>query len=115
LFQKLVGILDIFTVLKFIAFILALFVLSCSSIPCCAMDTYNSGIAKEKHPQEKDNDCNGNCSPFFACGTCSGFSADVQEFRIKPVLAMERASYSDFYICSHSEYFPYYWQPPKIS
>ena len=105
----------IFASVKIIAFILAAYVLCCSIIPCCVDDKCADEMTNTAQGHQQDDDCKGNCSPFFACGSCAGFSVDVQSFELTPVVLDDRSTYSAFYICSHSEYFPNFWQPPKLS
>ena len=105
----------IFALLKFIAFILAAYVLCCSVIPCCVDDNCADEMTSSARSHPQDDDCKGNCSPFFACGTCAGFSVNVQSFELAPVLFDDHSTYSSFYICSRSEYFPTFWQPPKLA
>ena len=104
-----------FASLKFITSILAACVLCCSVIPCCVDDNCADEITAGAQPHQQDDDCKGNCSPFFACGSCTGFSVNVQSLEISPVPLTGHPVYATFYICPQSEYFPTFWQPPKLS
>ncbi len=105
------------------AFIMLL-VLGLSLVPCCA-PVVSKALSMEISPdgccgdacdagneQETETEA---CSPFFACGSCSGFTLHLSH----PVLADMRfpftASYAPYDVSLNSEYFNKKWQPPKIS
>ena len=108
---------DNFVNLKVLSFIFAFYLLACSTIPCCALGYCGNDVKKGKSltSGKTDDDCKGNCSPFFSCGSCSGFTVNPQEFTIAPVVICEQITYSEFYITPYSDYFPSFWQPPKLS
>jgi hypothetical protein len=62
---------------KFLCLISAIFVLLLSAKPCCTdnecgnKDQVTARVLTKSSPKEKE--CKG-CSPFFACGSCSGFT-----------------------------------------
>jgi hypothetical protein len=103
-----------FVLLKLIALILATYVLSCSVIPCCAMDNCDDEASTAASHQDKGG-CKGDCSPFFACGSCAGFSITVTEIQIEQIPFVEKTTHSGLYICTYSDYFPSFWQPPRFS
>ena len=95
--------------MKFFALLLSLYVLFLTVTPCCAGDACSETSATE---QTTDGcDC---CSPFFACGTCSGFTfaAVIVSLKIPehPVRAAfgEKAQFLDDGIATS------FWQPPKF-
>ena len=98
------------TIMKLISFILAFYVLLCAAIPCCADDDCAGTVKTEK----KGGDCKGDCSPFFACGNCCGFSINVQQIAVTPITVFKKTSYSEFYISAHSDYYHSFWQPPRL-
>ncbi|OGS69151.1 MAG: hypothetical protein A3F91_05305 [Flavobacteria bacterium RIFCSPLOWO2_12_FULL_35_11] len=69
----------------------------------------------DNHSQDhKDSDCNA-CSPFFTCGTCSGFvfTRVVVDFKEIPFI---KAKFLAFYKSQFANnFFAKIWQPPKIS
>jgi len=97
--------------MKWIAFILAFYVLLCATIPCCAGDDCGGAVKTEKRTGE----CKGDCSPFFSCGNCCGFSINVQQINITPITVLKKTDWPAFYISSHSGYYHSFWQPPRHS
>ena len=103
--------------MKVLCFILSLYAILLSTVPCCADDNCNDEIKTEQsdnHSQD-DNDCQENCSPFLTCGTCTGFSFPTLAFSLTPTavalttqLSIYNSSFSSEYLCS-------IWQPPKVS
>ena len=104
--------------MKFFALIMAIYVFALAGYPCCENDNCSGEKSKTEKSTSLDNkipndDC-GNCSPFFSCGTCSGFTFHSEQINTSPVVfeADNKASVykSNFY----SEYFGSIWQPPKL-
>jgi hypothetical protein len=103
------------------ALLLSLIVLTLTTVPCCAVEDNEAQVhkssQKEKHDKcsEDQDDCCKNCSPFYVCGTCIGFTLNSQTvftfiIHLKPIqhnsifIPVELAPLS-FSI----------WQPPKLS
>jgi hypothetical protein len=63
---------------------------------------------------EKD-DCSGGCSPFFTCGTCTGFTYETPVLTFDAVITHEDKSFLDLSILLYSEYTSSFFQPPKMS
>ncbi|MEC8682437.1 MAG: hypothetical protein VXX80_02005 [Bacteroidota bacterium] len=66
--------------MKILVILFALLTFSLSAVTCCVGNI--TGV--EYHEDVEDDDCEKGpceepCSPFFNCGTCTGFS--VQEFK----------------------------------
>ena len=89
-----------------------------ATVPCCSDDNCNDEIKTEyadNHSQDhKDSDCN-TCSPFYSCGTCSGFVFSksgvdfVKVYFIKDkLIPIYKSQFSDYF-------FAKIWHPPKIS
>jgi len=58
---------------KFLWLILSVYVVFLSVRPCCQdKDCYGKYAVEKGQQKDRDKDCQG-CSPFFTCGTCSGF------------------------------------------
>ncbi|MEM1136074.1 MAG: hypothetical protein AAGI07_09555 [Bacteroidota bacterium] len=97
---------------------LSLYVFSLSTLPCCSDDDCNDEIKTEhadNHSQDnKDNDYN-TCSPFFTCGTCSGFVCARAEFDFKEVAFVKDKLVTVYKPHFLSDFFAKIWQPPRIS
>lgn len=85
-----------------------------ASTPCCASDC-QADNCKEKS-SEKHKDCDDNCSPFYSCGSCTGFVCSyplsITEIVYKPSDLDTPSSYIQLLISRFSDSI---WQPPKIA
>ncbi|WP_414693525.1 DUF6660 family protein [Pedobacter sp.] len=100
--------------MKLVSFVLAILVLVLSAAPCCK----NNCCIDDKTAQKTsshDNNCNGNCSPFFACGNCSGFSINFQLEEIKAPLLQQPPQHFAQYIDRLTTVSLPIWQPPQLS
>jgi hypothetical protein len=99
---------------KFTSYILALYLLLLSAVPCCAFDNCaDDKIEQQTSHQEGDGDC-GSCSPFFTCQGCITATivpVSLQfEFQVIPVLSVQA-----IYIQQSLPKIDYdFWQPPKL-
>ncbi|HEX4852457.1 MAG TPA: hypothetical protein VFV08_16685, partial [Puia sp.] len=100
--------------MKFIGFILAIYVLVLSATPCCDKDCCTQDKT-EQGTNHHDNNCKGDCSPFFACGSCAGFTVTPNNFSIVQIKLFAQTEFSDFYLISSSAYFSSFWQPPRLA
>lgn len=106
--------------MKIIALFLSVIVLILTLVPCCALEG-NDGhehqtVQKEIDHQctEKDDNCCKDCSPFYVCGTCigftfTGFSAFVFIVPFKPILHNTVYLPVELPLVSTP-----IWQPPKL-
>jgi hypothetical protein len=113
--------------MKLLALFMTIVAIGLSLVPCCAPgeQAYES-VSTESCCQDRgcndqaneadtknDNTCSS-CSPFFACGSCIGFTFQSFDFVFRHV-DMEFGSYYFSYTERfNSEYFAKKWQPPKI-
>jgi len=98
---------------KVLCFILSLVVVLLTVKPCCA-DNDCSLTEKQQTGNSKNNDCAG-CSPFYACGSCTGFIA-VKAYIIvtvptaiktsKPCFLYHQPNIKDVVLAI--------WQPPQL-
>lgn len=106
--------------MKLISLFLCIVVLTLTLVPCCALEE-NDGhahqtVQKEQHEcNEQDDDCCKDCSPFYVCGTCIGFTFASQAtltfaLQVKPV--QHNTVYIPIELSTVSTAI---WQPPKIS
>ena len=118
--------------MKFLAIFMFLIVTSLSFVPCCtpiAKDDSNntSEITKDcceketckdskasSKPSKDKSNCNS-CSPFFSCGSCSGFTAKIDFLKIADFAFPVSISYNSFELQIHSDFLETKWKPPKIS
>jgi hypothetical protein len=106
---------------KYLAFILSVFVLLLATIPCClADDCTDEEVPAEqtadsdKEQSRADANC-GLCSPFYSCHTCPGFAFTNTTPKIPLVLLADIKSYIT---CNQNSLFTFaasIWQPPKIA
>ena len=106
--------------MKFIALFLSIIVLALTINPCCALEgTEAHGhetMQKDKHEcGEKADDCCKDCSPFYVCGTCIGFTLSVQK-SISFAIPLSAVKHNTLYIPTALTLVPFsVWQPPKLS
>ncbi len=82
-----------------------------NSTDCCENESCSS---EEDNTGKEDKNCD-TCSPFFTCGSCSGFTFMPALSPLSHLVPPTKTTYSSFELQIHSEYFETKWQPPKIS
>ncbi|MUP43462.1 hypothetical protein [Christiangramia aestuarii] len=62
--------------MKLIVLFISFLVLSLSSFPCCFLGEIgeNANCNEDHNNTEDDHSGDGACSPFFNCGSCTGFA-----------------------------------------
>lgn len=117
-----------FAIMKLLAICMMTLVIGLSLVPCCTPiasiveQNFTSGsddccqheADESKDAQKKESGCD-TCSPFFSCGSCTGFTFQPSFSPLSPLNLPTKVSYSSFELQLHSEYFETKWQPPKIS
>ncbi|WP_369414058.1 DUF6660 family protein [Desertivirga xinjiangensis] len=105
--------------MKWISFIISVYVLLLAVSPCCATEHLNASgdeclIEQREADCSKDPDCKG-CSPFFSCSSCSGFMIYCSVVFVKPVVSFSSSKkYSLYtYFCLQDICLPI-WQPPRL-
>jgi len=110
--------LTIFAAMKIFSCILSFYVLFLAPAPRFSDDNCIDEIKKEhtdNHSQDhNDDDCNS-CSPFFACGTCSGFVFTRLGIDFQEVPFIKDKFVGVYIIQFIDNFFANIWQPPKIS
>ena len=102
-----------FCSMKPIALILVILVLLLSATPCAAVAS--NGQHQKEQCDDNDGDCKCCCSPFFCCGTCTGFAIDL--FFSSNIVTVNSENYvaEVSSMCNdqiHSSFFGDIWQPP---
>ncbi|MBN3520248.1 hypothetical protein JYB62_09555 [Algoriphagus lutimaris] len=74
--------------MKVLSVLIALFSFWLTGMPCCSVE--NSCDTTEVNPESvfgSEEDCEDHlpCSPFYSCGTCTGFSTEKFSFTILPI------------------------------
>ncbi|MUP45952.1 hypothetical protein E0K83_09380 [Gramella sp. BOM4] len=62
--------------MQWLVFVISFLVLALSSFPCCMLEEIGENtLCIETHPgTEDDHSDDEPCSPFFNCGSCTGFA-----------------------------------------
>jgi hypothetical protein len=105
--------------MKLLCYLSAIIVLLLTAKPCCADSDCGNKIAAAKNTSAqsspKEKDCQG-CSPFFACGSCSGFTVskavDHALFVMPQVPVKHTIAYRQPYTEDVARAI---WQPPQLS
>jgi hypothetical protein len=98
---------------------LALYVALLSVKPCCTDSDCQIKLPVDKTMSGKlpikQNDCSG-CSPFFTCGSCTGFILNRPVLFEIPIVFESPLKHNAFYRQSHIQQITLsIWQPPKLS
>lgn len=100
--------------MKVIAFILSAYLLFLFAVPCCTFDNCaEDKIALQSDHEEGDDDC-GNCSPFFTCTGCSGFTVTIENNNPDVIPSFCDRQYTGYILSPISDVHYDFWQPPKL-
>ncbi len=100
--------------MKVLAFILSAYLLFLFAVPCCSFDNCPEDKMEQTADHKKgDGDC-GNCSPFFTCTGCSGFTASVESSSFEISNTIFPRHYTGFILSSIPDVHYDFWQPPKL-
>jgi hypothetical protein len=106
---------------KIFALLLAMVVLTLTVTPCCALEERQahteSREKKEQHHNspEKDDDCCKDCSPFYVCGTCAGFTFSGHSLTTFTIYLKPEIHRSTYLMIELRQILTSIWQPPKIA
>jgi len=110
----------IFIFLRLFTFILAVYILVLTGVPCCANDNCENSTAKreqhdtQKSKEQKEDGCCGNCSPFF-CHNCVSFIVGSFQYSIHQPAVFYSRVYNIYRTPFYHQYVPSLWQPPDIA
>jgi len=102
---------------KLFALILSVFVLFLTTVPCCALENEQIHHHEQKinSDHNQDDDCCKDCSPFYVCGTCVGFTLSSYS-QINFSLYLRPVLHENAYFPIETTKIPtVIWQPPKLS
>ena len=104
-------------IMKYWILYMAMITLFAATVPCCGlMDLCSEDVSQSSDShQEEHNTCN-NCSPFYACGSCSGCilpSQTVAQERTIP-LATEKKEITHFKTITPFRILKCLWKPPRL-
>lgn len=100
--------------MKFVGYILALYLILLAAIPCCSFDDCPDDITEQTASHENgDEDC-GSCSPFFSCEGCATATdnTSIAYFTLAPLSTLK--SYTEFNHPFVADVHYDFWQPPKL-
>jgi hypothetical protein len=98
---------------KYLSFILTLYVLLLTAAPNLVEDKYFDEQTTEQN-QQGDKNCGDSCSPFTGCDCCHGFTIALISFSVQSFPIYSDLKTSSYHEDSFSEFFSSIWQPPKI-
>jgi uncharacterized protein DUF6660 len=103
--------------MKFISFILSLYLLFLIATPCCVFDNCPEdsvvGFQTSGHEKSDEDGC-GSCSPFFNCAGCASVSIHSEVIFPGEVRASELKNFIAFVQPFFPKTYSDFWQPPKI-
>ncbi|WP_379091392.1 hypothetical protein [Pedobacter sp. UC225_65] len=108
--------------MKSIALLLSIIVLVLTTVPCCALEERDTHAHQKEQKQEQHqcseqqkDECCKDCSPFYVCGTCIGFTPTAQPLFVFTV-SVKPVQHHTFYLpIELSPIYTLIWQPPKLS
>jgi len=105
---------------KYISLVLSMIVLMLTALPCCAFEggeghAHKTVETKKQLCSEHGSDCCKDCSPFYVCGTCLGFTVTTQQVTTFAI-QLKRVQHNTVYIPVTVLAIPItIWQPPKLA
>ncbi|MHA3789008.1 DUF6660 family protein [Flavobacterium hauense] len=100
--------------MKFLSIILSVIIMILVSTPCCS-GTCQADSCKEKS-SDKHKDCGDNCSPFYSCGSCTGFICSYAvSVAVEVNPSYDILTPAHYTILLISRFPDSIWQPPKIA
>lgn len=107
---------------KYLSLILSIYILVLTVRPCCddnkcADDPHQTERLVNNHNPDdhhQDEDHRNACSPFYTCGSCTGFTFTSLNFSLSPETVLVQNNVSTYHHTFFSEFYIAIWQPPKI-
>lgn len=101
--------------MKTLVVLLLIVITAGTVVPCCVVDNCNDEMAATATSHSNENDEKGNCSPFFACGTCAHAIEIISPVQLVPMENQVRTTHFHFYLSGLSTYHHSLFQPPRVS
>ena len=100
--------------MKLLSYILALYVILLSGIPCCSFGNCAADkIEQNRQHNPGDSDC-GDCSPFFTCSACNAFAFTIESLAIQAIPSNPFKIFAGYIESAVPDIHYDFWQPPKI-
>lgn len=100
--------------MKWIGYLLALYIILLAAVPCCAFDNCpDEKTELAANHQPGDEDC-GNCSPFFSCEGCATATIAVEPLTIEITPLEEQVVYTCYQQANLPTVDYDVWQPPRL-
>jgi len=101
--------------MKVIVFILAAYLLLLIATPCCVFDNCpQEKTGQSTNHESKDGDCT-NCSPFFTCTGCTGFTISIADINTEIIPFFLDNQYAGYTVSFMPDVHYDFWQPPKLA
>ncbi|MFC0774158.1 DUF6660 family protein [Terrimonas alba] len=102
--------------MKWLGYILSLYMLLLAVFPCCLVDDCPDDKTKTEQlagHENGDEDC-GNCSPFFNCEGCAAVSMTIETVYFDMTSLPVKQVYTGFLTSVIPDVHYDFWQPPKL-
>ncbi|WP_093026354.1 hypothetical protein [Pustulibacterium marinum] len=102
--------------MKYWILYIAIITLFAATVPCCSLaDLCSENISQRDHTNQDDHNTCSNCSPFFACGSCSGcvLPSETIKNEITVTLPVERKKITHFKTITPFRILKCMWKPPR--
>jgi len=100
--------------MKVLTFILSAYLLCLFATPCCTFDNCSEEKTSQETKHESNNGDCGNCSPFFTCTGCSGFTVSAENSNFEIISSFGGHQYAAYVLAAISDVHYDFWQPPKL-
>ena len=104
--------------MKVFSFILTAYLVFLIAVPCCETDNCADELTGNEqsanHESDNNNDC-GNCSPFFTCTGCAGFSTSITHLDFEAFDLFASIHFARYVLSSITDVHYDFWQPPRLA
>ena len=97
-----------------IGYILSIYILLCTIVPCTLIDHCDQDQQTEQTTDKDSEKGCSDCSPFSICSSSHGFTLNTIIPSIQPALFNSLLAYSEYYVSSRSDYYSSLFQPPRL-
>lgn len=100
---------------KWLTFLLLLITFVTTFYPCCSKDNCCNDEFKSNTTNHNNHKSEGNCSPFVACSSCSGFIQMVNVVEVPSIQEVKTIHHSKVVTLTLSTYTTSLLQPPQVA
>lgn len=101
--------------MRIVTYVLSFYLLLLTAVPCCVQDDCSADTAiSQNTDQQQPEEERSNCSPFFVCGSCTGFTLNEISFHVTVYAQPDDQKFPGWINLYYPSYISAFWQPPRI-